>query len=135
MTYPISEIEGLSAFAESKLKSVGIRTTEGLLEAARSLKGRNALAEKTGISAKLLLEWANIADHMRLPGMGKAKVALVRATGVSTVRELGFRNPQRLAQQMKEANLKHKLVRTLPSEKAVKQIIQNARKQPPKITY
>lgn len=35
MTYPISEIDGLPAFAASKLKSQGIRTTEGLLEAAR----------------------------------------------------------------------------------------------------
>jgi predicted RecB family nuclease len=135
MTYPISEIEGLSAFAQSKLKSVGIRTTEGLLEAARSVKGRNALAMKTGISAKQLLEWANIADHMRLPGMGKAKVALVRAAGVTTVRELGYRNPQRLAQQMKEANINNKFVRSSPSEKAVKLIIQSARKLPPKITY
>jgi len=125
----------MSAFAASKLKSVGIRTTEGLLEAARNVKGRATLAIKTGISAKQLLEWANIADHMRVPGMGRAKVALVRAAGVTTVRELGYRNPQRLAQQMKEVNIKHKFVRTMPSEKAVKQIIQSARKLPPKITY
>ena len=32
MTYPISKIEGLPSFAASKLKSLGIRTTEGLLE-------------------------------------------------------------------------------------------------------
>ena len=135
MTYPISDIEGLSAFAESKLKSVGIRTTAGLLEAARSVKGRNAIEAKTGISAKQLLDWANIADHMRLPGMGKAKVALVRAAGVTTVRELGLRNPARLAQHMKDANIKHKIVRVMPSEKSVEQIIQKARKLPPKITY
>ena len=135
MTYPISEIEGVSAFAATKLKSVGIRTTESLLEAARSVKGRNALAAKTGISARQLLEWANIADYMRIPGMGRAKVGLMRAAGVTTVRELGLRNPARLAQNMKDANLKHKLVRTLPSEKSVEQIIQKARKLPPKITY
>lgn len=135
MTYPISDIEGLSAFAATKLKSVGIRTTEGLLEAARSVKGRNALAAKTGIDATQLLEWANIADYMRIPGMGKAKVGLVRAAGVTTVRELGLRNPARLAQTMKDANIRHKIVRVLPSQKSVEQIIQKARKLPPKITY
>jgi predicted RecB family nuclease len=50
MTYPISEIEGMTAFSASKLKSLGIRTTASLLEAARHVKGRKTLAAKTGIS-------------------------------------------------------------------------------------
>ncbi|GCC47970.1 hypothetical protein chiPu_0032040, partial [Chiloscyllium punctatum] len=96
MTYPLSEIEGLSAYCATKLKSQGIRTTDALLEAARTVKGRKALAAKTGISEQQLLEWANISDYMRIPGMGKAKVGLVRAAGVTTVRELAHRNPSRL---------------------------------------
>ena len=103
MTYPISEIDGLPSFAASKLKSLGIRTTDGLLEAARTVKGRKALAAKTGISEQQLLEWANVSDYMRIPGMGKAKVGLVRAAGVTTVRELALRNPARLAQNMKDS--------------------------------
>ena len=90
MTYPLSEIEGLTAYSASKLKSLGIRTTEALLEAARTVKGRKALAAKTGISEQQLLEWANFSDYMRIPGMGKAKVGLVRAAGVTTVRELAL---------------------------------------------
>ena len=135
MTYPITEIEGMSAFWASKLKSVGIRTTDALLEAAQSVKGRKALAAKTGISEQQLLEWANVSDYMRIPGMGKAKVGLVRAAGVTTVRELALRNPSRLAQNMKDVNTKRKLVRVLPSEKSVEQLIARARKLEPKITY
>lgn len=67
MTYPISEIDGLPSFAASKLKSLGIRTTDRLLEAARTVKGRKALAAKTGISEQQLLEWANFSDYMRFP--------------------------------------------------------------------
>ena len=99
------------------------------------MKGRKELAAKTGISEQQLLEWANVADHMRIPGMGKAKIGLIRAAGVTTVRELGLRNPARLAQSMREANIKRKLVRVLPSEKSVEQLIERARKLPPKITY
>ena len=44
MTYPISKIDGLTSFAASKLKSAGIRTMEGLLEAARTAKGRKKLS-------------------------------------------------------------------------------------------
>jgi len=135
MTYPISEIEGLSAFAASKLKAQGIRTTAALLEAASTVKGRKALAAKTGISEQQLLEWANVSDYMRIPGMGKAKIGLVRAAGVTTVRELAYRNPGRLAQNMREVNERKKLVRILPSEKSVGDLIAKARKLPPKISY
>ena len=135
MTYPISKIDGLPSFAAAKLKTLGIRTTDRLLEAAKTVKGRKALAAKTGISEQQLLEWANVSDYMRIPGMGKAKVGLVRATGVATVRELAMRNPARLAESMKEVNTKRKLVRVLPSEKSVEQLIAQARKLQPKITY
>jgi predicted RecB family nuclease len=135
MKYPISELDGLSTFTASKLKSLGIRTTDALLEAARTLRGRKALAAKTGISEQQLLEWANVSDYMRIPGMGKAKVGLMRAAGVATVRELALRNPRRLAHNMKEVNIRRKLVRILPSEKSVEQLIAQARKLPHKITY
>ena len=135
MTYPLSELEGMTAFAASKLKSQGIRTTEALLEAASTVKGRKALSAKTGISEQQLLEWANVADCMRIPGMGKAKTGLVRAAGVATVRELALRNPARLAQNMRDVNTKRKLVRVLPSEKSVEQLIAQARKLQPKISY
>lgn len=135
MTYPISEIDGLSVFAANKLKAQGIRTTDGLLEAAGTVKGRKALSAKTGISEQLLLEWANVSDYMRIPGMGRAKVGLVRAAGVTTVRELAYRNPARLAQSMRDANEKKKLLRILPSEKSVGDIIAKAKKLQPKITY
>lgn len=135
MSYPVSKIDGLTPFAISKLKSAGIRTTESLLEAASTAKGRKALAAKTSFSEQQLLEWANMADCMRIPGMGKAKAELLRAAGVTTVREFTHRNPARLARAMKEANAKRKLVLVLPSEKSVGQLIEHAKKLPLKITY
>ena len=135
MTYPIAKIDGLGPHTTSKLKAQGIRTTEALLEKASTMKGRKALAAATGISEQQILEWANIADCMRIKGMGKAKAELLRAAGVSTVREFVHRNPQRLAQAMAEANAQRRLVRVLPSEKSVAQLIQHARKLPLKISY
>ena len=123
MSYPIASIDGLTAAFAAKLKSHGIRTTAGLLEAARTVKGRKALAAKTGVSEQQLLEWANIADCMRIKGMGKAKAELLRASGVTTVREFIHRNPARLAQAMKDINDKRKLVRVLPSETSVERLI------------
>lgn len=134
-SYPISHIDGLGPQAQAKLKTQGIRTTAGLLEHAKTAKARKALAATTGLSEQDLLAWANIADCMRIKGMGKAKAELLRAAGVVTVREFALRNPERLARAMKEANDKRKLVRVLPSDKSVAELIERARKLPLKISY
>ena len=135
MSYSITAIEEIDGDDAKALKSVGIRTTEKLLEAAKSPKGRKFLAAKTELDEKKLLRWANISDKLRIKGMGREYAALLCAVGVETVRELRYRNPARLAKAMAEANKKRKLVRFLPSEKLVTRWVEHARKLPQKITY
>ena len=67
--------------------------------------------------------------------MGKAKVGLVRAAGVTTVRELAHRNPARLAQNMKEVNTKRKARSRFAFRKVRRAMIEQARKLQPKISY
>jgi len=135
MSYPITDIEGIDGEAATILKSVGIRSTERLLEAARTVRGRKMLAMKTGFDEKLLLCWANVADRMRIKGIRKEYAELLQAAGVDTVKELKYRNPANLAHAMREANKKRKMVALLPSEKVVGHWIENARKLPLKISY
>jgi len=117
------------------LKAVGIRTAEKLLEAAKNPKGRKLLSVQTDLDEKRLLRWANIADKLRIKGMGKEYAGLLCEVGVDTVTELQYRNPARLAKSMAEANKKRKLVRFLPSGKLVTRWVEHARKLPRKITY
>ena len=135
MSYPITDINGIDDNVADSLKAVGIRTTEKLLEAAKSPKGRKDLAAKTDISEKQLLCWANMADRMRVKGLGKDYAVLLQLAGVDTVKELKYRNPEKLAKAMAAANVKRKLVRLLPSDKAVTRWIEHAKKLPLKITY
>lgn len=135
MTYPITDINGISDDVAESLKMAGIRTTEKLLEAAKSPKGRKALAAKTDISEKQLLCWANMADRMRVKGLGKEYAELLQLAGVDTVKELKYRNPEKLAKAMAAINVKRKLVRLLPSDKSVSRWIEQAKKLPLKITY
>ena len=135
MSYPITDIEGIDGEVAAVLKSAGIRSTDRLLEAARTVKGRKLLATKTGFNEKQLLCWANVADRMRIKGVRKEYAELLQAAGVDTVKELKYRNPINLAQAMADANRKRKLVRLLPSEKMVKRWIENAKLLPLKITY
>ena len=135
MSYSISAIEDIDADEAKALKSVGIRTTEKLLEAAKNPKGRKFLATKTDVNEKRLLRWANIADKLRIKGMGKEYAGLLCEVGVDTVKELRYRNPARLAKAMAEANKKRRLVRFLPSEKLVTRWVDHAKRLPQKITY
>jgi Domain of unknown function (DUF4332) len=135
MSYPLTDIEGVDRETAAILKSAGVRSTGGFLEAARTLRGRKSLAEKTGLNEKQLLCWVNMADCMRIRGVSKEYADLLHAAGVDTLRELKYRNPANLVSAMAGANKKRKLVRLLPSEKVVVRWIDHARKLPLKITY
>lgn len=135
MSYPITDIEGIDGEVAATLKSVGIRSTGRLLEAACTVKGRKALADKTGFGEKQLLCWANVADRMRVTGISKEYAELLQAAGVDTVKELKYRNPANLAKSMADANKKRRMVRLLPSEKVVCRWIASAQKLPLKIKY
>jgi predicted RecB family nuclease len=135
MSYPITDIEGIDGEAANILRTVGIRSTERLLEAARTVRGRKMLAIRTGFDEKQLLCWANVADRMRIKGVRKEYAELLQAAGVDTVKELKYRNPANLAKAMAEANKRRKMVNLLPSEKVVSNWIESAKKLQLKITY
>jgi predicted flap endonuclease-1-like 5' DNA nuclease len=135
MSYAIMDIKGIGPLLAEKLKKVGIRTTEKLLETAKSAKGRKELAAKIGVDEKTILRWANLADRMRIKGIGEDYAELLKVVGVDTVKELKHRNVAKLASAMREANKKNKFVRLLPSERRVQRWVDQARKLELKITY
>jgi Domain of unknown function (DUF4332) len=135
MSCPIADLDCIDPDVVDRLKSVGIRTSDKLLDAAKSLRGRKTLAEKTGIDEKSLLSLANRIDRMRVKGIGQDYAKLLQIAGVDTIRELKYRNPKRLAEAMAAANAKRKLVRVLPSERTVGRWIEHAKKLPVKISY
>jgi predicted flap endonuclease-1-like 5' DNA nuclease len=135
MGYPITDIRGIGADAALILKSEGIRTTVGLLRCGKTPKQRLKIAEKVGTDDKRVLDWVTAADRMRVKGVGWEYAQLLCAAGVKTVNELKFRNPQKLVDQMTQANACRKLVRLLPSVKVVQRWIESAQKLPPAIRY
>ena len=135
MVYPITEIQGIGTDVAAILKSDGIRTTVGLLRSAKTPKQRLKLAQKIGADEKRVLDWVTAADRMRIKGVGWEYSELLRVVGVRTVNELRFRNPQRLALAMKEANGKRQLVRILPSVNMVIRWIEDAKGLQPIIRY
>lgn len=129
------KIEGIGEKYAQLLKNAGVRSVEKLLEAGVSPKGRQELAEKTGISEKLILEWVNHADLFRIKGVGEEYSDLLEEAGVDTVRELAQRNAENLFAKIGEVNAAKKLVRQLPTQKQVTDWIEQAKSLPRAIEY
>ena len=135
MAYKIDEIEGIGPAYKEKLNAAGINTTDDLLEAGADKKGRAALAEKTGVGEGQILKWTNMADLMRISGVGEEYSELLEAAGVDTVKELRNRNAENLAAKMAEVNEEKKLTRAVPSASQVEKWVEQAKTLDPKITY
>lgn len=133
--YGIAAIEGIGDKYAHKLKTVGVRTTSTLLERAKDAKGRKELAAAAQIEESLILKWANMADLMRIKGVGEEYSELLEAAGVDTVKELRNRNVANLTKALLEANSKRKMVRLLPSEKAVARWVAHAKTLQPVMKY
>lgn len=100
MTLSIQQLRGVTATTASRLRGVGITTSEELLEAARTPQGREELAEKTGLSRGDVLELANRADLARVKGIGEVYSNLLENCGVDTCLELAQRNPANLHERL-----------------------------------
>ena len=129
------EIEGIGPAYSEKLSAIGIETIDQYLLAAADRKGRKDLADKTGISPKLVLEWANRADLMRVSGIGEEFSDLLAQAGVDTVNELKFRNPEHLYNSLLEINEEKSLVRRVPSHDDVSAWVEAAQQLPVILTY
>jgi hypothetical protein len=136
MSYPIEDLKTIGPGVALSFKSAGIRSTGRLLEAAKDPKGRKLLAARTGLDEKCILRSANMADRMRIKGVGEDYAVLLEAAGVDTVRELKYRNPRNLAKAMVDANTRRKLgVLLLPSETTIQRWIDHAKRLQIKISY
>ena len=131
----IITIEGIGEKYAKTLQGAGVRSVEALLEAGATPKGRQELAEKTGISDKLLLEWINHADLFRIKGVGEEYSDLLEEAGVDTVPELAQRNPANLFEALEKANAAKKLVRQLPTRVQVESWVEQAKALPRIVTY
>lgn len=129
----LDQIEGIGPSYAKALKGAGIDTIDELLERGGSAAGRDSIAEKSGVSPKLILEWVNHADLMRIDGVGSEYADLLEAAGVDSVAELAQRNAANLAVRLEEIN--EALVRRVPTEAVVTTWIAEAKTLPKAVQY
>jgi len=124
------DIEGVGEKYAEKLKAAGVGSSEALLEKGKTPAGRKQIAEASGISDKLVLEWVNRVDLARIKGVGSEYADLLESAGVDTVPELSKRVPENLLKKMEEVNAAKKLVRKMPVLSQVTDWVDQAKKLP-----
>jgi predicted flap endonuclease-1-like 5' DNA nuclease len=132
----IEEVEGIGPAYAAKLREAGISTTDDMLMAGATSASRDKVAAATGISGKLILEWTNLVDLMRIPGVGSEYSDLLEAAGVDSPAELARRNAANLAQTFQELDAaRPDTIRRVPSQKTVEGWIEAAKKLPKAVEH
>jgi len=131
----LTTVEGIGERQAQKLADAGIGTTDALLAQGKTPQGRQEIAEKTGISEGLILDWLNRIDLFRVKGIGEEYSDLLESAGVDTVPELAQRNPENLYQTIMEVNSEKKLVRQPPGQRQVADWVEQAKQLPRVIEY
>jgi len=89
----------------------------------------------SGINEKSILKFANMADLMRIKGIGEEYSELLEASGVDTVPELSHRVPSNLVSKMQEINAERKLTRRVPVLSEVEKWVAQAKELPRALEY
>ncbi len=135
MSDRLIDVEGVGSAHAATLAEHGLATTGDLLARGARPAGRAALAEETGISEKLILEWVNHADLFRIRGVAGQYADLLEEAGVDTVVELARRSPANLATAMAETNAVKNLANRVPSASEVADWVAQAKDLPRAVFY
>jgi len=135
MDYKIIDIEGVGEVYAEKLTAAGVNKVSQLLDLCAAPKGRKELAEKTGISEKLILRWTNHADLFRINGVGPQFAELLEAAGVDTVKEFRHRVAENLQPKLEELNTERHICGRVPAVSEVQKMIDQAKELEPRMTY
>ena len=134
-SYRIEEIEGIGPVNAASLAAAGITHTATLLVECASAPGRARVARITGLSEGVILNWTNLADLMRIKGVGLQYAELLHRAGVDTVKELTRRSASSLTASLIGINREEHLSGRAPAPAWVGWWIDQARRLDPLITY
>ena len=135
MSKKISSIEGIGEATTAKLEKAGITTVEALLEKGGQKAGRKEIADTSGMSESVVLDFVNMADLFRINGVAGQFAELLKASGVDTVKELATRNAENLWAKLTEVNTEKSLTKVVPSAEKITDFITQAGKLDQKVFH
>ena len=127
----LTGIKGIGRATIALLREkAGIESVEDLRAAGRTPMGRAALARQVGRSEQVILRWVQIADLMRLAGVGPDYSALLWEAGLKAPPDLLPQDPQGLLQILARINEEKHLTPRLPTLEQLNQWLDQAKTLP-----
>jgi hypothetical protein len=129
--YALSEIpQAVPAADADKLKAQGVLTSDDLLARAATARGRKDLAHAAKLDEHRLLGYVELADLLRIPGVGPEMVRLFGAARVHQTKDLAKQDPKRFFDVCVKANDKQKITQNPPDPQSVAAWIEKAKQLP-----
>ena len=129
MSYKIEELEGIGPKYAEALKKIGIIKTDELLKIKQ--KDVVEIAKKIDVPKKNLDKWIEIADLMRVKGVGEEYSEALNRIGIDSVKEFRHRNPANTLTKLEELDKEFPdILRKLPNVDMIREWISEAKKLP-----
>lgn len=114
MTYKFSEFPGIDQTHVTKLREVGIESTDDMMRSWADEPKRGSLVEKTGISLEQFAKLASMARLARVKNVGTKYVAVLLAAGIDGPKSLFEYTPESLVKRLAEVKAEKKLTVDAP---------------------
>ena len=98
----LEQLPGVSAEQAQQLRSLGLQTTQDLLELARSPQNLQKAANQLNLPLRYLQKWVALSDLSQLPSVGYQYCGLLLHSGIASVSQLAIAAPGRLHSQVRK---------------------------------
>ena len=131
MTEPVSPrvdtLPGITPEEAYCLYNNGVKTAHDVLMRALTKKDVAILAKKTALPEERIIEWAKMADLIRVSQISVKRTALLRWAGIFTIADLRSQDAVSLCDKLREVNEEHRVCKTNSTCLLVRGLIEQAK--------
>jgi len=133
--FQIKDFLGISKEAIEKLRSIGIKDVDQMLEQGRTREQRNQLALIIKVPEDVILELVNLSDLTRMGYVKRKLSRLYYEAGIRSPSQVSKYEPNELYEHFKAYVEETGWEGMIPNRKDLEHNIKNARKLPVKVEY
>ncbi len=124
--YDLGSIDLVRPDQVEALARLDIATTEDLWAATRTPRQVARLARALKVPRKVVRDWGDFCDLLRIEGVGPKVVRVLRLAGIRRLRDLSRQDPERLTARIAEVNREHEILGKLPDTETVRHWVEAA---------
>jgi predicted flap endonuclease-1-like 5' DNA nuclease len=123
----LTAIKGIGRRYAALLHDKGhIDSVQELLKEGAAPQGRVEIHSRTGLSPKLILRWVQLADLMRVEGVGSDYSQLLWEAGITSASDLSAQEPKALLKELSRVKEEQGSIRRLPYPEQIADWIRKA---------